>query len=96
MPCSQSYHDSCFISDLAEKETNIYQVFTSSSVSSECYSDFFCAKLGPQENLSKAVDVVSGCAKFHTQNRLTVKIANNYVGLSLLPGFSKYELILSS
>lgn len=44
MPCSQSYHDSCFISDLAEKETNIYEVFTSSSVSSECYSYFFVQK----------------------------------------------------
>lgn len=51
---------------------------------------FFCAKMGPQVNLSKAIDVVSSCAKFHTQNRLTVKIADNYVGLSLLPGSSKY------
>lgn len=49
--------------------------------------------MGPQLNLSRAIDLVSGWAKFQTQNHLIVKIANTYLVLSLLPGFYVYYLI---
>lgn len=58
--CSLSFRSSCITGRGEGNAHVIGWLFTSSSLSSECYSSFLSEKMGPQLNLPEAIDLVSG------------------------------------